>query len=273
MKPVILACAPVAHQGSEIPAGVTNPLDPQTVAAEVAACAEAGVTVVHLHVRDDQGKLSFDLDQYRRTLDLLESAGTRVLINGSTGGFSDLTLEERCVALEEPRTQIASLNMGSVNVNDTVYINTMPDIRFWAGKMKERGVVPELEVFDLSMIEQCRRLRDEGLLPHHLHFNFCFGFPGALDSDPAHLAYLVSRLPEDSSFGVIHEGMEDLSLLAAAVAFGADQIRVGFEDSFFVKPGRSATSNRELVEAMAAMVRSLGREVADYSGAADHWLA
>ena len=272
MKPVILACAPVAHQGSEIPPGVRNPHTPEEAAGQIAACALAGVSVVHLHVRDTAGRLSFDLTQYRRTLDLLASQGTKVLVNGSTGGFSDLTLEERCVALDEPRTQIASLNMGSVNVNDTVYINTMPDIRFWAGRMTERGVVPELEVFDLSMVEQCRRLRDEGLLPRHLHFNFCFGFPGALDSDPSHLAYLVSRLPEDSSFGVIHDGMDDLTLLAAAVAFGADQIRVGFEDSFSSAPGRVAADNAELVRALAGMVKSLGREVADYEYAAGYWL-
>ncbi len=272
MKPVILACAPVAHEGSEIPGEAKNPLTPEEVANEVRACTEAGVTVVHLHVRDSTGGLSFDLSQYRRTIDLIEEQDSPVLINGSTGGLSSLSLEERCVALDEGRTQIASLNMGSVNVRDTVYINTLPDIRFWAGRMAERGIVPELEVFDLSMIEQCKRLRKEGVLPERLHFNFCFGFPGAIDQDPAHLAYMVSRLPEESSFGVIHDGMSDLSLLAAAVSFGADQIRIGFEDSFYSRPGRPAASNGELARSLAEMVRSLGREIADYDYARRYWL-
>jgi len=272
MKPVILACAPVAHEGSRIPPRTQNPLTPEEVVEEVGACVEAGVSVVHLHVRDAAGRLSFDLSRYRRTLDLLAEQGIRVLINGSTGGLSSLSLEERCVALDEKRTQIASLNMGSVNVRDTVYINTVPDIRFWAGRMSERGVIPELEVFDLSMIEQCKRLREEGTLPRRLHFNLCFGFPGAIDEDPAHLAYLVSRLPEESSFGVIHDGMRDLTLLAAAVAFGADQIRIGFEDSFACRPDAAAESNGELARAAAAMILSLGREVADYDYARRYWL-
>lgn len=272
MKPVILACAPVAHEGSEIPGEAKNPLTPEEVADEVRTCAEAGVTVAHLHVRDGAGRLSFDLDQYRRTLDLIEAQGLPVLINGSTGGLSSLSLEERCVALDEGRTRIASLNMGSVNVRDTVYINTLTDIRFWAGRMAERGIVPELEVFDLSMIKQCERLRDQGMLPARLHFNFCFGFPGALDEDPAHLAYLVSRLPEKSSFGVVHDGMQDLSLLAAAVSFGAEQIRIGFEDSFYSRPGRPAATNGELASSLAEMVRSLGREVADFDYTRRYWL-
>jgi len=217
--------------------------------------------MVHLHVRDETGAQTFDLDIFRKTLDLF-TAKTDVIIQGSTGGLADLTLEERCVCLEDPRVEVASLNMGSVNFGDDVYINKIPDIRFWAKRMKERNVLPELECFDVSMIETSILLAREGVLERPMHFNFCLGTLGALSATPQNLAFMQSLVEKDSHWGLTHDRMPDFSFLACALTMGARVVRIGFEDSFYFAPGQTAKTNAELVEHLAGLIDSLGFETA-----------
>lgn len=265
-RKVIIAVAPVAHVGHTLPAGTANPLTPREVADETVACARAGASIVHLHVRDAAGNQSAERTWFTRTLDFIRQRSD-VVINGSTGGVAELTLEERCVSLDDPRVEIGSLNMGSVNFGESVYINTVPDIRFWSSRMKERGVVPELEVFNPSMITTALRLRDEGCLEDPLHFNFCLGFNGAIAADYRNLFFLVSLLPPGSEWGLIHEGMRDLSLVSAALGMGARVLRVGYEDGPWIRTDRPAGSNAELVENLVDLVRCAGKEPASPSEA------
>lgn len=259
-KKIILAVAPVAHMEKKIPDGLKNPVLPEDLASEVIACAEAGASLVHLHVRNEQGVQVGDLGIFSHTIDLIRAA-TDILIQGSTGGMSTLTLEERSVSVDEPRVQMASLNMGSTNFGENVYINTWPDIRHWAAKMRRERVVPELEIFDLSMIESVLCLADEGILQRPLHFNFSLGFKGALSATADNLFLLKSILPRDAAWSLIHEGMTDFSLIATAIGCGASGVRVGYEDGFYLEPGVPA-SNVELVRKAASIVRMMGCEVA-----------
>ena len=258
--------APVAHQGTFLPAGCNNPLTPMEVAAETVRCFSAGASLVHHHVRNPRGEIVSDLRWYRETLDLVRDQ-CDILLNVSTGGVSDLSLEERCVGLDEPRVQFGSLNMGSVNFGESVYVNTVPDIRFWAGRMAQRGVIPELEVFNPSMIETAWMLRDEGVLSEPLHFNFCLGFPSSLQATAHNLSNLVNMVGPDRIWGFVHEGAPDLRLCAAALGMGATVLRVGYEDSGYLKPGVAADSNARLVEALVSMVHAAGLEVASVAEA------
>ncbi len=258
---VVIAVAPVAHVGTEIPSGVKNPLHPEEIAEDVIDCVRAGASVVHLHVRDTSGQIVFDLGVFTKTLDLIMRE-TDFILNGSTGGLSSLTLEERCIAVKEPRTQIASLNMGSVNFGENAYVNTVPDIRYWATEMKKYDVMPELEIFDLSMLATAERLVRKGLLEQPLHCNLVLGFEGALPADPRHIYQFVSLLPEGAHWSLSHEGMQDFRLMATALGLGAVQVRTGFEDGFHSAPGRLAKSNSEMVSRLADLVRQLGFEVA-----------
>ena len=143
-RKVIIAVAPVKHPGSEMPPGCRNPETAEDIAREVIDCARAGAAMVHLHVRDEHGVQTAEMDVFARTLDLIR-AESDIIIQGSTGGVSSLSLEERCVSLNDPRVEVASLNMGSCNFGDGVYINTLPDVRFWAKRMQETETVPELD--------------------------------------------------------------------------------------------------------------------------------
>jgi 3-keto-5-aminohexanoate cleavage enzyme len=257
-KKVIVAVAPVGRS-FEPPA--MNPLTPEQVAGQVVDCARAGASMVHLHVRDKEGKQTEDPTQFSKTLDLIRKKSD-IIIQGSTGGLSTLSLEERCVSLNDPRVEVASLNMGSVNFGEEVYINRLPDIRYWARRMEETQVVPELEVFEVGMMPAVRNLISEGALKPPYHFNFCLGFHWALPPDPRSLFFLASMLNENESWGMLHDGMRDLSLLATALGMGARVVRVGFEDSVFYAPGKAAKTNPELIEKLVSLVRQIGFDVA-----------
>jgi 3-keto-5-aminohexanoate cleavage enzyme len=259
MKKILVAVAPVCHETVEAPAGVKVPYTPEEVAEEVLACARRGAAMVHLHVRDDKGRQTSDLRWFRDTLDRIR-AGSDIIIQGSTGGVAELSLEERCVSLNDPRVEVASLNMGSANMREGVYINTLPDIRFWAARMMEKKVIPEMEIFDLSMIDSVLKIHAEGLAQPPLAFNFCLGFENALRATPDHLFRLKQALPANSHWGVVHDGMKDFSLLIAAACLGASTVRVGFEDGFFYQEGRTARSPSELVERLVDILARIGFE-------------
>ena len=257
-RKIIVVVAPV---GKDIEPPSINPLTPAEVSREIIDCTRAGASFVHLHVRDDKGNQTEDLTQFSRTLDLIRESSD-IIIQGSTGGLSELSLEERCVALNDPRVEVASLNMGSVNFSEDVYINRLPDIRYWARRMEETNVIPELEIFEAGMLTAVSKLLQENVLKPPFAFGFCLGFHWALPADPNSLFFLKSSLPENAAWGVVHESMEDFSLLATAIGMGASAIRVGFEDSVYYAPGKAAVTNVELVEKIVSLIHQIGYEVA-----------
>ena len=258
---VVVAVAPVCHTNKAVPEGSHNPLSARDVAEETVRCWNAGAAMVHLHVRDDDGEQVSDLSTFAATLDLIR-AESDIIIQGSTGGVSELTLDERCVCLNEPRVEMASLNMGSVNFGRSVYINTIEDIEYWAKRIRESGARPELEVFNPSMVESALELRDQGILADPLHFNFALGFPSSLSATPGNIHYLVSMLEPGQHWGLVHEGMTNFTMLTAATGMGATVVRVGFEDGAMLTDGEPAPSNADLVERLVSIVRLSGREIA-----------
>ncbi|MDO4758356.1 MAG: 3-keto-5-aminohexanoate cleavage protein [Rikenellaceae bacterium] len=262
-RKIVVTVAPVCHVGKEVPAGSKNPLTPEEIAADVAACAAEGASMVHLHTRDLTGEQTFDLTVFSQTLDLI-AAQSDIVIQGSTGGLSTLTLEERCVCLDEPRVEVASLNMGSVNFGESVYINTLPEIRYWADRLKKAKVVPEMEIFDLSQVETCTKLANEGVLDRPMHYNFCLGTGTAsnLSDTPRNLQYMVSLKEEGAEWGLNNDSMKDLHFLGLAITMGASCVRVGFEDSFYYEEGKTAPTNAFLVKKLVELIRALGCEPA-----------
>jgi 3-keto-5-aminohexanoate cleavage enzyme len=262
-KKVIITVAPVSHPGKPVPAGCKNPLTPEEISNDVVNCAKAGAAMVHLHVRDLTGEQTFNLDVFRKTLDVF-SAKSDIVIQGSTGGLVNFTLEERCVCLNEPRVEVASLNMGSVNFADSVYINTLPDMRYWAQRMIEARVIPEMELFDLSMNRNCSIMANEGLVARPMHYNYCLGSgaASAIPATPQNLMMMISAMEPGSHWGLNHDSMPDQSMLAAAIVMGARTVRVGFEDSFNYAPGKVAASNVQLVEHLADLILKLSYEIA-----------
>jgi len=264
-RKIIVAVAPV---GKDIKPPSINPLTPEEVAREVIDCTRAGASFVHLHVRDDKGNQTEDLTQFSSTLDLIRNSSD-IIIQGSTGGLSELSLEARCVALNDPRVEVASLNMGSVNFSEDVYINRLPDIRYWARRMEEANVIPELEIFEAGMLTAVAKLVEENVLKPPFTYGFPLGFHYALPADANSLFFLTSSLPVPAPWGVVHESMQDFSLLATALGMGAAAVRVGFEDSVYYAAGKAAATNAELVEKIVALIHQIGFGVATPAEARD----
>jgi len=256
-RKIIVAVAPV---GRQVAPPSINPLTPAEVAKEVIDCTRAGASMVHLHVRDSHGEQTEDIRDFSRTLDIIRESSD-IIIQGSTGGMSTLTLEQRCVSVTDPRVEVASLNMGSVNFGEDVYINRVPDIRYWAGRMTANKVVPELEIFEAGMIPEAQMLIDEGTLKPPFYYNFALGFHWAIPPDPKSLFFLTSLMPAGVPWSVIHDGMQDFALLATAIGLGASMVRVGFEDSVLYAPGKIAETNVALVENVVSLVHRIGYEV------------
>ncbi len=254
---IIIVVAPVGRN----PPPAVNPRTPKQVAEEVIRCGRAGASMVHLHVRDQRGVQTEDLSCYAETLDRIRRRSD-IVIQGSTGGLSALTLEQRCIALNDPRTELASLNMGSVNFGEEVYINRMGDIRHWARRMRETKTLPEMEIFDSGMLAAAHALVQEGSIQAPYSMCFCLGAHWALAPDPRSLFFMTAMSSETVPWGVIHGGMRDFSLLATAIALGASLVRVGFEDSVYYAPDRCAPTNTILVEKAVRLVEAMGFAVA-----------
>ena len=258
MRKIIISLAPVSV---ETPEDTRNPLKPQEIAEEVINCAQEGAALVHLHVRNQQGELTDNLQTFSETTELIRD-NSDIIIQGSTGGLSSLSVEERCIALNDPGVECASLNMGSVNFDNEVYINTLPEIRCWATRMKEKGIIPELEIFDGAMINNSKLLMEEGIIERPLNFAFCLGKKGALPASTYNIQFLQGMLPEDAKWGLVHVDMQDLSLLATAIGMGASFVRIGFEDSIYYAKPEYAKTNLILVKRLASLIKNMGLDIA-----------
>ena len=226
---------------------------------EVLRSVNAGASIAHLHVRDEQGNQTVDPTFFKRDVGKILS-GCPVIIEGSTGGAPEHTLEQRCVAITLPGIEMGSLNMGSVNMGGSVYHNPMSDIRFYALEQQTRGIKPFLCVFDLSMFHNVRRLEEEGLLTPPFVYNFVLGVPDGLPYTSRFLEIFIEQVPKGSSWFLTIHGSRSMDDFREALERGG-HVRIGYEDSPFVAEGRRARSNAELVEEIAKLGRSMGRKV------------
>ena len=269
-RKIMITVAPVARVANPDD-DVVNPLTPEQIAQETFDCAAAGASQVHLHVRTPTGEITSETETYSRTLDLIRD-GSDIIIQGSTGGFEkSMSLDERCSAIDDSRTETASLNMGTFNITfDTPFINTGPDIEYWAEKFDSRNVKPELEVFDGGHMNIVRDLVGRGRIRTPASVNFALGCYGGAQPSLETVLFLRNLLPEGAHFGIAVNAMQDFTLTAASLAAGATKVRVGFEDSIFYAPGRKAQRNVVLVEKVADLVRSLGFDVMTVAEARAH---
>lgn len=239
----------------------TLPFTPEEIADETARSFEAGASIVHLHVREDDGTPTQDRDRFAKTIELIR-AKCPILIETTTGGAAGMPDEDRLqpISLRPP---MASLDCGSVNFGDEVLINTFGQMQFYARQMAKHDVKPTLECFDIGHIHNARMLIERGMLDPPHHFGLVLGVAGGIPATPRCLQAMVENLPDHSLWTVIAVGGKASALLhPLALALGG-HVRVGFEDSIYVRKGVVAESNADLVRHVASLARKMGREVAD----------
>ncbi len=258
MQPVMITAAMV---GAEVTRQQQPrlPVTPQEIISAAVACYEAGASIIHIHVRDAGGNATQDAGLF---LEVVEGIRARcdVITQVSTGGAVWMSAEERLQSIE-CGPDMATLTTGTINFGNGVFKNDRQLVETFARRLRERGIVPELEIFDVGMLDEAMRLREMGLISDPLHFDFVMGVPGGLSADPAHLLHMTRSLPPGSTWSVAGMGRHQLLLGTIALAMGGN-VRVGFEDNIYYRKGRLATSNAELVARIARLAQELDRPVA-----------
>lgn len=258
-KLIITACICGAEVTKE-----NNPAVPYTVeeiAREAKSAYDAGASIIHLHVRDDDGTPTQSRERFKECMDAIYAVCPDVIIQPSTGGAVGMSNEER-LAPTELKPEMATLDCGTCNFGgDEIFVNTENMIKAFAERMNENGIKPEIEVFDKGMIDMAIRLEKKGFIHEPMHFDFVMGVNGGISGEPRDLLFMVESIPAGSTWTVSGVGRFEYPMVTMGILMGG-HVRVGFEDNVFLEKGVLAKSNGEMVEKVVRIAKELGREIA-----------
>lgn len=258
-KLIITACI----SGAEV-TKKQNPAVPYTVremAEEACRAQEAGAALIHLHAREDDGTPTQSAARFAQTIAAIVEKCPDIIIQPSTGGAVGMTNAERLQPIEL-NPEMATLDCGTCNFGgDDIFVNTENTIIEFAQKMNERGIKPEIEVFDKGMIDMALRLYKKGYIKGPMHFDFVMGVVGGISGEPRDLLFMRESIPKDATFTTAGVGRFQFPMVTMSMLLGG-HARVGFEDNIYLARGALARSNGELVEKAARIGRELGREIA-----------
>ena len=240
------------------------PILPDEIVNEVLDVADLGITMVHIHARDlATGKPTYEKEIYGEIIGRIREKRKDLILCVSTSGrvFNNLQKRSDCLNLEgNLKPDLGSLTLSSLNFNRQASINSPQMIRDLAGRMLEKGIKPELEAFDLGMINYAKYLIQKGLLQPPYYFNLILGNIACAQADMLHLGLMINELPEASiwSVGAVGDHQLEMNLIAIAAGGGA---RVGLEDNIWYDSDRTRlATNRDLVERIVYIARAMGRE-------------
>jgi 3-keto-5-aminohexanoate cleavage enzyme len=235
------------------------PYTPDEIANEVEKAHAAGASIAHIHARWDDGSSTQSKERYQEIIERIRRR-CDIIVQISTGGAVGMTAEERMQPVFL-NPEMATLTTGTVNFGEGVFMNAPEDIKKLAETMKQEGVRPEFEIFEMGMINNALQLVRQGLVTGHLHFDFVLGVPGAIPASLQHLLWMVQALPEGATWTVAGIGRHQLPMATHALLLGG-HVRVGFEDNIYYQKGLLATSNVQLVDRVCRLAQELGREIA-----------
>ena len=259
-RPVIISAALTGSW----PTRQDNPAVPITeeeIAEAAVAAHKAGAAIVHLHVRNDQGKVTCDPARYAKARDLIRASGSDVIINLSTGGGAGQTTDEQRMEPVSLKPEIASFDCGSTNFGKTVFINSPSFLDELARRMADNGVLPEIECFEPGHVANALRLIEEGKLRAPFWFQVVLNLRGASPGTVKQLLHMVEMLPADALWSVCAIGRAQLPINLAAMAMGG-HVRTGLEDNIYYHKGQLAESNAQLVARLGRIATEIGRPVA-----------
>jgi len=248
----------------------TNPNVPYTteeIASSAIGASGAGATIAHLHVREDDGTPSGRPELFVDAIERIR-AGCPILTMVSTGGANDMTIDERTTGLEA-NPDISGVESGSMNFGDETFITPPPAGRGIVEKAQSQGIGLEVECFDVGHVVSAVRWLEDGILKPPFRVNLVFGVPGGIDASPEALEAMLRPLPPGSFWTVTCIGRHHFRMQALALLRGAPGVRTGLEDVAYISKGVLASSNAQLVGALADLARTLGREVATQEQAAE----
>jgi uncharacterized protein (DUF849 family) len=264
------------------------PITPQEIADETVRAYEAGAAVAHIHVRDPQtGAPSVSADLFREVITHVKSRCNMVLCL-STGGGLGMTAEQRAVSVRTFKPELASLNFGSINfalfpqlsrykewkfpwepqyigmTEDFIFPNTFKTLKEFCNFFRESGTKPEIEIYDVGMINNVAFMIEAGYLQKPVYLQFVLGILGAIQPSLENVMFLYQSARAalgDFQWSVCAAGRHQMNMCNMSLLMGGN-VRVGLEDNLYVEKGRMAKSNAEQVEKIARIARELGIEPA-----------
>lgn len=240
------------------------PVKPEEIIEQVLEVAELGVNMVHLHAREaETGEPTYKKDIYGEIISGIRKTNKDLVLGVSTSGrnFPDFENRSECLELKGGvRPDFGSLTLSSLNFNKQASINTPEMIQRLAKKMLDLGIRPELEAFDLGMINYAKYLIRKGLIPRPYYFNLILGNIACAQANMLSLGLMIKELPEGSIWSVGGIGDWQLQMNAMALVAGGG-VRVGLEDNIYYDRKRSHLAlNRELIERILVVAKALGRK-------------
>ena len=246
-----------------------NSFVPYTVQEFVREAREvylAGASIIHLHVREDDGTPTQSKARFNEVITAIKKEIPDVIIQPSTGGAVGMSNDER-LQPTELYPEMCTLDCGSVNFGgDEVFINTENDIKYFAQKIYSKNILPELECFGKSHVDQVLRLSKKGFIQGHLHFSFVLGVNGGQSGEERDFIFLKDSIPESATYSVAGVGRYEFPLAELSIIHGG-HVRVGLEDNIYLEKGVLTKGNRELVEKVVQLAIKHKREIATPSEA------
>jgi 3-keto-5-aminohexanoate cleavage enzyme len=258
MDKVIITCAVTGAETTKNQCP-NLPVTPKEIADSAYECYLAGASIIHLHVRNDDGTPTSNLNVFKEAIDLIRKK-CDIVIEITTGGAVGMSPNERILPVSL-KPDMASLDCGTVNFGNDYIINTLPVMKMFASEMNKYNVKPTFECFDISHIISSHTLIKEGLVKPPYHYGFVLNVPAALPYTHKTLSNMIDLLPNDSEWTVMGIGKAHLPAIFGALSFGGN-IRVGYEDNIYYSKGVVAKSNAEFVERAATLVKIAQKEVA-----------
>jgi 3-keto-5-aminohexanoate cleavage enzyme len=235
------------------------PLTPEETADEAARCREAGAAVIHLHVRRDDGTNTQSSERFAEVIDAI-GRKCDCIIQPSTGGAVGMSIDERAGPLA-CRPEMATLNCGTINFGDDVFVNSRPDIRKLAERIGAAGALAELECYEVGHVNEALALAAEGFITGPLHFQFVLGVKGAIPAREDVMLCMRGLVPSDATWAVAAVGRSQQPMTELAMRLGG-HARVGLEDNIYFAPKTLSEGSAPLVARAAAYARSIGRDPA-----------
>ena len=281
---VILTCA-VTGGHANYHKHPNFPISPEQIVQECLDARSAGAAVVHIHARNpDTGEHVGDPAIFREIVERLRDSGTDLVINLTTGygaryvpseenpavggpGTTLTTPNNRMRQIEDLRPEICTLDVGTLNFGEQIFMGFPGHIRVMAQIAKDIGVKPEIECFEPGHIMFARRLIDEGLIEAPPMFQLCLGIPNAAPATPEVMTCMRNLLPDNANWAAFGISRWEFQMVAQAVNLGG-HVRVGLEDNLYLSRGEFA-SNGQLVERAVSIVRELGADVVEPERAAE----
>lgn len=253
------------------------PVTPKEMADHAEQAFNAGATVVHCHFRNQErgmGHLpTWDLDSVGRILAAIKERVPEIIINMSTGTpGSDISKPLACLDAFKP--EMAACNAGSLNYLKTrkdgswawppiLFDNPVEKVAKFLEVMKANKTVPEFECFDTGIVRSVGLYKHNGMFDGVAHVSLVMGVASGMPAKPEWLPLLLEEMPVDRHWQVIAVGREEVWKLHRRCAELGGNVRTGLEDTFYLPSGEKATSNGQIVDALAKTIREVGREIAN----------